>query len=387
MKNYKILMFTGKGTAAPYIIGDCKRALERLGCSITEFPITRPMMDIRPVLRNIKPDFVFALDHTGVDDQVFVEEKIMCFSWFVDNPLYFINETHRSDFNIFAVTDKSYLPELKRLGFQDVFYLPLATDILRMRKSMRKKMRGAGSHDVYETDISFVGTLGKRYTEWEEERNIKFPSPQKELLDFLIKLKISNPNVTFSELFEYCDERFKNDIFKKLTALQRGAIELRIDMETSAYFREKYLKALKGYKVTVYGDEGWKDILPENYSFGGKIDYEKDVGALYRMAKVNLNVTRTQIQTGVNQRVLDIAATGSVFLTDYRTTTQEFFDCDISDLMYKDEEELKEKAGRLIKDDKKRKEIGEELYQSVYNQHTYDQRMREMLEKIKNFEI
>ena len=349
MKNYKIIMFTGGGIAAPYILQDSKKAFEKLGCFVFDFPVTRPMLDIRPVIKALNPDFVISLDHSGIDEEIFKKEKLICFSWFVDNPLYFITEKNRSPFNIFLVTDKSYVPVLNKFGFNNTFYVPLATNVLRIRKSMRKKMHHKESKMITDADISFVGSLGKRHMEWKNERKSTFKTKVQEILEYCIKRKIQHPEETFEELFTSYDNR---DILEKLDMQARGALEFKIDMETSAYFREKYLLALKDCTVSIYGDDEWKKILPENYNFGGRISYDDDVGALYKTAKVNLNVTRTQIQTGVNQRVLDIAAASSVFLTDYRKTTQEFFDCDISNMIYHNESELKEKTAYLLNNDK-----------------------------------
>jgi spore maturation protein CgeB len=186
--------------------------------------------------------------------------------------------------------------------------------------------------------------------------------------------------MTFQDVFDLCDRQISSDVFSRMDMNSRSKLELRIDMETSAFFREKYVLALRGHNVSIYGDEAWKAVIPEHFSFGGKINYEDDVGALYSMSKINLNVTRTQIQTGVNQRVLDSAAAGSVFLTDFRETTQEFFDCDVSPMMYGNENELKEKAACWTAADKEREKAGRALYRSVYDRHTYDHRMKEMLE-------
>ena len=370
-------MFTGKGTAVPYILKDSRLALERHGCDVKEFRITRKKEDTYEAIKSYRPDLIFTIDHFGIDEAMLEEEKTMCISWFVDNPFYFINETNKSKYNIYIVTDRSYIDELKLFGFDTVFYLPLATNVKKMQRSIRRKRTFTKQLEI---DVSFVGTLGKRYKDWKNERGDLFHNEASEILDILIDLKIKRSEMTFDELFQFCDNRLRKNAFKNLNANQRGGLELRIDMETSAFFREKYLLSLNGYNVHVFGDEAWNEIIPEKYYYGGRIDYEKDVGSLYKSSKVNLNVTRTQIQTGINQRVLDITATGSVFLTDYRKTTQEFFDCDISYLMYHNEEDLKEKAAYLISNNEMRQKIGNKLYESVSKKHTYDTRMEELLE-------
>lgn len=370
-KKHKIIIFTGKGIAAPYILQDSKKALEKMGCEVREFPVTQPARDVRPVLESFRPDFALSLDHSGIDEEIFEKEKIYCLSWFVDNPLYFISEENRSPYNIFFVTDRSYLPVLKNFGFENVFYLPLGTNPARM--SFRK------ASDFPEPDVSFVGSLGRRYTEWQEERNGALLPPMKDVMELLIQKKIREPRLTFAELFDHFDSRLEKKFFSALTMPLRGSVELRIDMEVSSWFREKYLLALEGMRVSVFGDDSWQRILPGSFYFGGPIDYDTGTPVLYRKSKVNLNVTRAQIQTGINQRILDISAAGAVFLTDFREATQDFFDFDIRSLQFRDENELKENARRLVSDAPLRLLFARELFKCVCRSHTYDNRMAEML--------
>ena len=103
-KNYKALLFTGKGISAPYILEDCKQGLIKNGCEVMELPASSRDADVKTFLTNMKPDFVLSLDHAGINDELFDELEIPCFSWFVDNPFYFIDETHESPSSFFLVS-------------------------------------------------------------------------------------------------------------------------------------------------------------------------------------------------------------------------------------------------------------------------------------------
>jgi len=180
-------------------------------------------------------------------------------------------------------------------------------------------------------------------------------------------------------MFNFCDEKFKHKILQELNMKSRGSIEYRIDMETTAYFKETCVLAFLKSKVNVFGDNVWKKVLPGHHYYAGKIDYEKDAANIYRFSLVNLNIIPTWIQTGVNQRLLDIASTGSVFLTNYNKNVQDFFDCDIQYLMFKSENDLLEKTDYFLKTKEVRVLVGNDLFESIYNKHTYEHRMKEFL--------
>jgi spore maturation protein CgeB len=148
----------------------------------------------------------------------------------------------------------------------------------------------------------------------------------------------------------------------------------------TAYFKEAYLLSLRGLSTTIFGDTAWKPVIPESHYFAGPINYANDAGNIYRMSKVNLHVSPAWMTGGIDDRILDIAATGALFLTDKRDGLQDFFDCDIRFLMYESENDLREKTEYYLKSNEIRTMVGNDLFDSVFRRHTYDQRMQEILD-------
>ena len=94
MKKRRVLIFTGKGTATPYILKDCSMALKRAGCEVADYCITINSDATRDVIRRINPDIIFTIDYFGLTKEIVNEEKRVFVSWFVDNPFYYVDETH-----------------------------------------------------------------------------------------------------------------------------------------------------------------------------------------------------------------------------------------------------------------------------------------------------
>jgi spore maturation protein CgeB len=374
-ENIKVLFFTeAYGTLVP-VFTDCKKALQKLGCEVMSIsPQTSPS-EMKSVLATLKPDFALSLNHAGIQEEVFNEAKIPTFSWLLDNPLYLLSEAHKAPLTYLLVLDKDALKTLKAFGFQNSFFLAPAASPERMHVMEHL--------DARPMDISFVESLGRRHADWRKERNAEAKPPTREILELLVLLKIQNPQMTFDKMFQLCDEKFKGNILQSLDLKSRSSIEYRVDKEVTSYFKEAYLLSLKGLSTTIFGDTAWKPVIPESHYFAGPINYANDAGNIYRMSKVNLHVSPAWMTGGIDDRILDIAATGALFLTDKRDSLQDFFDCDIRFLMYESENDLREKADYYLKSDEIRTMVGNDLFDSIFRRHTYDQRMQELLDIFK----
>jgi hypothetical protein len=93
-----------------------------------------------------------------------------------------------------------------------------------------------------------------------------------------------------------------------------------LEMAVSGAFRIAAIEHLarEGVDVALYGDGDWLKVAgvkPD--SFKG-LCAPADLPMLYRRSRINLNLNFMQVSSTVNPKVLDIAATGSVVLTDHR---------------------------------------------------------------------
>lgn len=80
--------------------------------------------------------------------------------------------------------------------------------------------------------------------------------------------------------------------------------------------RVRTLCAASAHGLTVFGDNGWRNLLPHGTDLRPPVDYYTTLPALYRAARWSLNVTSLLLPAGLTQRHFDVWAAGGFCITD-----------------------------------------------------------------------
>ena len=149
------------------LLSEIGRALRRLGhgCQILllegkEFDIGTVERRFTETIKSSQPDFVLTVNHLGFDQEGFVtglltRYRIPFASWYVDSPHLIIRHYsgNRSPYLTLFLWDRDYVDVVRKLGFDQVEYLPLGVD-----ETLFKPLTlGAESLSPLATDVSFVG--------------------------------------------------------------------------------------------------------------------------------------------------------------------------------------------------------------------------------------
>lgn len=115
-------------------------------------------------------------------------------------------------------------------------------------------------------------------------------------------------------------------------------------------------------------------------AFPGKNMFE-DAAHHFSESKIVFNVS---IGDDVNMRVFEVLGTGSFLLTNWLPTLGELFEDGKELVTYKTLDEMVEKAKYYLSHDKERIKIAKAGYNKVIGLHTYQHRVRSILDVIKN---
>jgi len=106
------------------------------------------------------------------------------------------------------------------------------------------------------------------------------------------------------------------------------------------------------YKIKIWG-WGWKGLIPEEW-YGGDYYHNEKLNELYAASKIVLNDHHEdmRIEGFINPRVLDVLASGGFVVSDNVEGMEELLNNSV--VTYNTREELHERVGKYLNDDKSR---------------------------------
>ncbi len=388
MKN-KILFLEWASFGNEYI----KRGFEELGHAVISMDFPQKTEDTRgseelasKIVMKImeeKADMVFSFNYFPVAAVACKACKIKYVSWTYDSPyIQLYSKTIAYDTNYAFVFDKNEYWNLKKLGIDTVYYLPMAApvsdyDAFRLTEAMQKK---------YVAEVAMIGSMytekkhqlfrhlegldeyGKGYIEalFKAQKNIYGTSVLEAGLtpDMVKRMQKVCPMIARGDGLESIEWVFANYFLaRKLTAIERGEL----------------LELLsEHFDVALYTPEATPH-LPKIRNCG-KVDYYTEAPYAIKGAKINLNITLRSIVSGIPLRAMDIMGCGGFLLTNFQADFLEFFVPGEDYDYFESPEDLKEKVAYYLSHEEKRKEIAHNGYEKIKAHHTYRHRCESMLE-------
>ena len=369
-KQKKGVFFVGKGIVAPFIVEDLLVAFKSIGIDALCLPLVKDQGE--ETLKMFNPDFIFALDGAGLDFPWVRNSAALKVAWYVDNPFYFINSCFSED--LIFCWDIGYIAALKAFGFKNVFHVPLGTNI--------KKFKPLNSFTIssFVCDVSFVGTLGLLKCDRAKILGEHFSSEKNLAINNLLDCKIHS----FSTGETQDIKKYKEILNRGVDYISRFKYSQIMDFESNSLMRRELIRVLADYNAYIFGDDLMSSFESKTCRYKGKVSYNSELPLVYSGSKINLNMTRKQLKSTVNQRIFDVSACKSFFLTDYRPALKDIFPFNIKDICFSSSRELKDKLNYFLKNSKERESLSQEMYKAVVSSHTYEHRAREMLAHIEH---
>jgi spore maturation protein CgeB len=196
---------------------------------------------------------------------------------------------------------------MESMGFEEVVYLPLATDeeVFRPMELSSTEVRRCGAN------IGFVGnSMVGPVREW----LVRVPSGLHPLIEELAQAQCRTRE-TVAQVLKTTGNEAKLD---NLTQAQKLDFEGAVLWRATLLYRLECVRKLAGFRHRIHGDEGWTQLLGNGYQIHPRLGYYGDAPKFYNACRINLNATNLQMESAVNQRVFDVPACGAFILTDYQ---------------------------------------------------------------------
>lgn len=384
----KILMPEWKSFGNEDIIA----AFKTLGHRVKTIPFSRKELhhdeklenELISEIRNYSPDFVFTFNYFPIISHACKKADMRYVSWIYDSPYVLMySYTIINPCNYVFVFDRELYMEFQREGIQTVHYLPLAanTDRLRQMTDFDSFRR---TKWLNQSDIAFVGSL---YTEKHQfYQRLEGIAPYTR--GYLEGIMAAQQRIYG---YNFIQELLKPEIIedmKRVLPMQPdpGSVnsveylyaQYVVNRQITSAERKELLSAVGEYfSLDLYTPDE-KSILPGCINHG-PVDYYDMAPYVFKTAKINLNISLRSIKSGIPLRAFDIMGAGGFLLTNYQA---DFDDCYVpgEDYVYfESKEDLLHKIDYYLKHEEERAAIAESGFQRTAANHTYVQRIQEIL--------
>lgn len=340
---------------------------------------------VQRILEEVKayaPDLVFTVNHLGLDREGLLLEfllrlRVPLASWYVDSPALILNQYAGlpSDLAYIFVWDPTYIPEVRALGFEKVFPLPLATDPEIFRP------RPAAELAAWRSRAAFVGNSLTRSV---AEKLARLPSsPEfRKLFQRLARAYRERPYRRLKEVLIQ-EGLTEHPLITGLSPAERTDLEAGIIWEATRNHRLALVKRLSPFQPVVYGDQGWRRLVKKPFKVRPEVNYYDELPLVYGAADLNFNVTSLQMKAAVNQRVFDVPAAGGFLLTDYKAQLPELLEMGREIICYRQPEEIPELARFYLENNRAREEVINRGRGRILSEHTYGHRLQTMVDIIR----
>ncbi|MCU0661459.1 MAG: glycosyltransferase [Myxococcota bacterium] len=349
--------------------------LPKLGCEVftlkthKDQPVGDWVRSLLTALVTHKPDFIFTVNHFGFDDggqigDLLEQLEMPVAVWYVDSPLFILKQASFPAPNVtrLFLWERTLEPVMRKKGAKHVHYLPLATDPAKFELAQRPKI---------DKPITFVGD-SMAHAQRKAKKNLS--KQGKALAEELAQKMVEGTR--FDTLLDTVgpikpppgDDVW--DIWELAT------------WTATAKKRLQIVRALAGSDLHLYGDDGWKTLVP-NAKHHGPVNYGQDLAKVYASSAIVLNATSCQMPTAVNQRVFDVPVAGGFVLSDAQPDMFELFKVGEEAVVYEGVEELRWQVGHWKEHLEETRDVVAIARKRVSSFHTYQQRFDSIAEELK----
>ncbi len=331
------------------------------------------------VLHQEVPDLVFSINYFPAISDICNEEGIQYISWVYDSPyVRLYSQTVLNSCNRVYVFDKDLCQEFRDAGIDTVFYLPMAVDIERL-----DALWSSTNMPSFKYDVSFVGAFYVEKNDHYDQMVSALPDFAKGYLDAVIaaQMKIQGYDFVEEVLGPVIDDLYKafplDPDPKGMESREYLYAQYVIDRRITTLERIDLLNAIgKRHSVDIF--TYIKDFTMPNVRNHGRVDYFSEMPQVFRQSRINLNISRRGIKSGIPLRAFDIMGSGGFLLSNFQADLLDSFVPGEDLVYYESKEDLLQKVDYYLTHEEERKAIAKNGHDRVAAGHTYRHRIREI---------
>ena len=303
-------------------------------------------------------------------------------SWIYDCPQVKVyDKTAAHDCNRIFTFDSHMAEQLNNRGVNTVTYAPLAANV----KRLTAQTITSAQRNKYNCDVSFVGHLYNDDHNFYERLLEKAQSPYLEgYLDGIIQ---AQKHIFGYNLLSDClTSEITATIRQHMPFSSPGGAYLREEEVYADYYLARRLATIdrtellyclaEFFDVSLYTSS---DATIGKVKNRGKVHYYDEMPTLFRISKINLNISLRSIKNGIPLRAMDILGCGGFLMSNFQSDFLRHFDPEVHFTSYSSIPEAVDKCNYYLNHEEERQRIASNALELMKKEHTYEVRLQEML--------
>lgn len=331
-------------------------------------------------------DGVFSVNYYPVVARICYNAQLPYISWSYDSPINIPNmeDTLGYETNYVFFFDRAECQKYWNKGYQNVYHMPLAVNTKRLQDVTIT----AADRDRYSAEVSMVGQL---YETMLPVLLMPLSDYEKGYFEAIVEAQLRLyggyilDDVITDELVDGMNRTYQK-LGQSEVQLDRDATVVTVAKHITHTERMLLLDILsEQHQVHLYGPST-DEALP-NVKWCGSAGYFDEMPKIFKLSKINLNISLKCIQSGIPLRALDILGCGGFLLTNYQPEIAECFVDGEEVVMYTSLQDAVEKCAYYLEHEEERKQIAENGFKKVQEVFQYEDKLREMLVTVGILEI
>ena len=361
------------GDETGLLVRELAAALEGQGFAVRTLPPAELAARLPNLLRRQVPELVLSVNFAGLDPlgetyHLLRAAGSTVAAWCVDNPFHLLSglrSAYWKDMPL-ALTDASFLPSLREHGAGNLLHLPLAAWPGHFGPASRWPAPAAAGLDER---LVFVGRAAF------PDRDAFFAgcAPDSIHEDKALAMLRAGQRPGF----HWWVQELGIALLWPGNAVRRAGCGAE---RAGLAWRTACLAAAAGLPLPVFGDQGWRELLPQGTDLRGPVDYYGPLAAVYGRAGAVLNVNGLLLPAGLTQRHFDVWAAGGLLLTDACPGLDLFPPELVQEIAFRRADELPGLARRVLAEPAWRQDLIRAWSAHILAHHTYAHRAAALLD-------
>lgn len=319
-------------------------------------------------------DAVFSMNFIPFVADICFKYNIRYISWTYDCPLDFKRlDALRYPTNYAFLFDRLQYQSYVKMGFQTVYYMPLAIPSERLDAMEITDP----DREVFSSDISFVGKI----YDSELDKIYDSLSPyHKGYLTALSKAqqKIYGYNFINDTITDGLLNRINSDLVLSTgnvaSMITRQQLYFALCTNVTHLERLEILTRLSAlYPVALYSTSCPPEL--DKVDFRHTVSYTDEMPKVFRLSRINLNITLKCIESGIPLRAIDILGSGGFLMCNYQPEVVEYFQNGKEVVCYESVDDLVEKCGYYLSHEEERAEIARQGHDRAHELFSYEKQL------------